>query len=155
MTNELASEISDILIEQQIFLDETLHVHRNLIMPFQKKSGATREVDVYDTLCRCHGELLSVNVLNVRSLWDCYNRFIESYEIVAIANADEFISVYRSYLNTVCDIIALGGFAQIAKLIDVLQVLSNVFKDKINTGNVTNEAVISFVLQYPLQHLNR
>ncbi|XP_058791668.1 alsin [Phymastichus coffea] len=157
VTKELVREISDILIEQQIFLEETLFVHRNLIMPFQKKSGTIREVNVYDTLCRCYGEFLSVNVLNVRSLWDCYNRIIESHEIVIIANADEFIGVYRAYLNAVCDIIASSGFTQIAKLIDVLEVLSTVFKDKINAGsvNLTNETIIAFVLQYPVRHLNR
>ncbi|XP_031779593.1 alsin [Nasonia vitripennis] len=157
MTNKSVTAISDVLIEEQIFLEETLHVYQNLIIPFQKKGGATRELNVYETLCRCHSELLSVNVLNVQSLWDYYNRVHEAYEVVIIASVDEYISVYKSYLNAICDIIALGGFAQIAKLIDVLQVLSTVFKDKVKgkDANITNETIIAFVLQHPLQHLNR
>ena len=157
MTNRSLSTISDLLIEEQIFLDESLHVYHNLIIPFQMKGGATHEPNVYETLCRCYNELLSVTVLNVRSLWDYYNRTIEAYEVVVVTNVDEYLSIYKSYLNAICDIIALGGFAQIAKLIDVLQVLSNVFKDKVKgkDGNITNETIIAFVLQHPLQRLSR
>lgn len=156
-TNQAVTAISDVLIQEQIFLDETLYVYQNLIMPFQRKGGATRELNAYETLCRCHNELLNVHVLHVQSFWDYYNHTIEACEVVIVTNVDEYISVYKSYLSAVCDIIALGGFAQIAKLIDVLQVFSTFFKDKVENGNanITNEAVISFVLQQPLQHLSR
>lgn len=157
MTNETIRVISDSLIKEQIFLDELLYVYQNLIVPFQKKGGATRESNVYETLCRCHKELLNIHVLHVKTLCDYYNHAIEAHEVTIIANADECICIYRSYLNTICDIIALSGFVQIAKLVDVLEVLSNVFKEKVDSkdANISNEFIIAFVLQQPLQHLIR
>ncbi|XP_011499590.1 PREDICTED: alsin [Ceratosolen solmsi marchali] len=157
INDELIKPISEILTEEQIFLDETLYIYKNLIIPFQKKGFIASELNVYETMCRYHNELLSINVLNVESIWEYYNCTNKLYDIVIIKNVNEFISIYKFYFNIICDIIALNGFVQIAKLIDVVKVLSNFFKNKIKNKdtNVTNEAIIEFVLKNPLQHLSR
>jgi amyotrophic lateral sclerosis 2 protein len=157
INDQLLKPISDILTEEQIFLDETLCVYKNLIIPFQKKGFVISELNVYETLCRYHTELLSLNVLHVQSLWEYYNRTLELCDVAIIKNVNEFIRVYKFYFNTICDITVLSGFVQIAKLIDVLKVPSSFFKNKIKSkdANITNEAIIEFSLKHPLQHLSR
>lgn len=156
--NEPKINISEDLISDQIFLEEILIVYQNLIKPFQKKGGAMQESNVYETLCRCYTELLSFSVLNVISLWDYFNHIGEAYEVTVIANVEEYITVYKYYLNAVCDVISLSGFTYIAKIIEIPQVVTNLFMDKLKsneTKKVSDETIITMALQHPLRKLNR
>lgn len=157
--NQPISDISEDLINDQIFLEEMLLVYQNLIKPFQKKGGATQESNVYETLCRCYTELMSFTALNVLSLWDYFNHIGEAYEVVLVANIEEYVTVYKYYLNAICDVISLGGFTHMARIVnDVPQVLKRLFTDKIRAGETTkngNEAIISTALKHPLNRLSR
>lgn len=158
MINEPKINISEDLISEQIFLEEILIVYQNLIRPFQKRGGAMQESNVYETLCRCYTELLSFSVLNVISLWDYFNHIGEAYEVTIVANVEEYITVYKYYLNAVCDIISLSGFTYIAKIIEIPQVITNLFMDKLKTNEtkkVADEITITMALQHPLHKLNR
>ncbi|XP_031843534.1 amyotrophic lateral sclerosis 2 [Nomia melanderi] len=156
--NEPVINISEDLISDQIFLEEILIIYQNLIKPFQKKGGATQESNVYETLCRCYTELLSFSVLNVISLWNYFNHIGEAYEVVVIANVEEYITVYKYYLNAICDVISLSGFTYIAKIIEIPRIITNLFVDKLKgTENkkFANEIITTMALQYPLHKLNR
>lgn len=156
--NEPEINISEDLINDQIFLEEILVVYQNLIKPFQKKGGAMQESNVYETLCRCYTELLSFSALNVISLWDYFNHIGEAYDVTVIANVEEYITVYKYYLNAVCDVISLSGFTYIAKIIEVPQIITNLFIDKLKTNEtkkITDEIIITMALQHPLYKLNR
>lgn len=157
--NEPAINVAEDLISDQIFLEEMLTVYQNLIRPFQKKSlGATQEANAYETLCRCYTELMHFNVSNVTSLWDYFNHIGEAYEVAIVANIEEFTAVYKYYLNAVCDVMSLGGFVHIAKLVEVPQVVSNLFLDSLKSSDVkrnSKEVVVTMALQHPLCKLNR
>ena len=158
MINETEIDISEDLINNQIFLEEILVVYQNLIKPFQKKGGAMHESNVYETLCRCYIELLSFNVLNIITLWDYYNHIGEAYEVTIVANVEEYITVYKYYLNAICDVISLSGFTYIAKIIEVPQKVTNLFRNKLKSNEikkVTNEVIITMALQHPLHKINR
>ena len=117
-----------------------------------------QESNVYETLCRCYTELLSFSVLNVISLWDYFNHIGEAYEVTIVANVEEYITVYKYYLNAVCDIISLSGFTYIAKIIEIPQVITNLFMDKLKTNEtkkVADEITITMALQHPLHKLDR
>lgn len=147
-----ASEVSEILINEQIFLDEMLSIYQNLIIPFQKKSSVSRELNAYETLCQYYGDFLSATALYVQSLWKFYDGEIEIFEIIIIASADEFLAIYKRYLNAVCDIIALGGFTQIAKLVDIRESLRDLVKIKEKTDG---KDLVSFVLLKPITDFGR
>ncbi|XP_050465644.1 alsin [Cataglyphis hispanica] len=156
--NEPAINMSEDLINDQIFLEEMLIVYQNLIKPFQKKSGTIPEANVYETLCRCYAELMHFSVLNVISLWDYFNHIGEAYEVAIVANIEEFTTVYKYYLNAICDVISLGGFMHIAKLIEVPQIVSNLFINNLKNSDIkrnNNEIIITMALQHPLYKLNR
>lgn len=155
---EPAINMSEDLINDQIFLEEMLIVYQNLIKPFQKKSGATQEANAYETLCRCYAELMHFSVLNVISLWDYFNHIGEAYEVAIVANIEEFTTVSKYYLNAICDVISLGGFMHIAKLIEVPQIVSNLFMDSLKGSDVkknNNEIIVTAALQHPLCKLDR
>ncbi|XP_053978355.1 alsin [Hylaeus volcanicus] len=156
--NEPEINISEDLVNDQVFLEELLIVYQHLIKPFQKKGGAMQESNVYETLCRCYTELLSFSALNVVSLWDYFNHMGEAYEVTVIANVEEYITVYKYYLNAICDVISLSGSTYIAKIIEVPQIITNLFSNKLRsneTKKVTNEIIITMALQHPLRKLNR
>ncbi|XP_015515651.1 alsin isoform X2 [Neodiprion lecontei] len=158
MINQPACDISSDLTNEQIFLEEMLMVYQNLIKPFQKKGGATQESNVYETLCQCYTELISFTSLNVLSLWDYYDHNGEAYEVVVVASIEEYITVYKHYLNAICDVVSLGGFTHIARIIDVPQTLISLFMDKVKgskSKKANNEAIIALALQHPLNRLNR
>ncbi|XP_017893211.1 alsin isoform X2 [Ceratina calcarata] len=156
--NEAEINISDDLVCDQTFLEEMLIIYQNLIKPLQKKGGAMQASNVYETLCRCYTELLSFSALNIISLWDYFNHISQAYEVTFIANVEEYIHVYKNYLNAVCDVMSLSGFVYIAKIIEVPQVITNLFIDKLKSNEIkksADEIVISMALQYPLHKLNR
>ncbi|XP_014610965.1 PREDICTED: alsin [Polistes canadensis] len=156
--NEPTININEDLVNNQVFLEQMITVYQNLIKPFQKKVGATQESNVYETMCRCYTELLNFSVLNVVSLWDYFKHIREAYEVVIIANIEEYYTVYKYYLNVICDIISFGGFIYIAKIIEVPQIVSNLFIDKMKgngTKKVNNEIAITMALQHPLKNLDR
>lgn len=156
--NEPEINISEDLVGDQIFLEELSMVYQHLIKPFQKKGGSMQESNVYETLCRCYTELLSFSVLSVTSLWDYFNHIGEAYEVTIVANVEEYITVYKYYLNAVCDVISISGFTYIAKILEVPQVITNLFKGKSKAGEIkkiTDETIITAALQYPLRKLNR
>ncbi|XP_020708134.2 alsin isoform X2 [Athalia rosae] len=156
--NQPTCNISLELRNEQIFLEEMLAVYQNLIKPFQKKGGATQESNVYETLCQCYTELISFTALNVLSLWDYYDHIGEAYEVLVVASIEEYITVYKHYLNAICDVVSLGGFTHIARIIDVPQILTNIFMDEVKGSKAkkaNNETIIALALQHPLNRLNR
>ncbi|KAK0086427.1 hypothetical protein PV325_003204 [Microctonus aethiopoides] len=159
IVNQNPCEIMNVLICDEEFLEEMLFVNQNLIKPFQKKGGIAQESNTYDTLCRCYTELMSITALNVISLRNYSNHNCEAYEVVVVANVEEFITVYKYYLNIICDVISLGGFAQMAQVLnDLPRIFKSFVIDKLNERDskiLQNEELIATALQYPLKKLNR
>ncbi|XP_063974137.1 alsin isoform X2 [Diachasmimorpha longicaudata] len=151
--------VTEDLKVEQIFLEEMITVHQNLIKPFQKKAGATQETNVYDTLCRCYTELLSLTALNAMTLEDFSNQIGEAYEVSLVSHYEEFITVYKYYLNAICDVVSLGGFGHMGKLMsDLPAILTRLFNDSSNLDHPAprkTQEVIAVALQYPLTRLNR
>lgn len=134
-------------------------IHQNLIKPFQKKAGATQESNVYDTLCRCYSELVALTALNVSTIEDYSNHIGEAYEVSLVSHYEEFIAVYKFYLNAICDIVSLGGFVHMGKIMnDVPKVVMRLFNES-GTGEDKSsrktQEVITAALQYPLARLHR
>ncbi|XP_057324785.1 alsin isoform X2 [Microplitis mediator] len=157
INQELRIVIND-LTNEEILLEEMIIVNQHLIKPFKKKSNTTQESNAYNTLCHCYTELMSFIALNVLSLCDFSNYICEAYEVTLVANVDEFITVYRYYLNAICDITSLGGFVHIAKIMNELPLtVVRLFKDKVvvKSKQIQNEDLIVTALQHPLQQLNR
>lgn len=157
VSNQTVNDLLESLISEQIFLEEMIVVYQNLIKPFQKK-GAVAQKNVYETLCRCYTELMSITALNVLSLLDHYNQSGEAYDIVIVASVNEYIAVYKSYLSRICGVISCNGFAHIAKTVEAPQVLLKMFRNSVkghDTKKAVNEITISLALQYPLCRLPR
>ncbi|XP_012274645.1 alsin [Orussus abietinus] len=158
VTLQSVQDITSELQQEQIFLEEIVTVYQNLIRPFEKLGGAIHQSNVYETVCNIYTEVMCLTALNVLSLQNYCNHICESYEIAIVANIKEHITVYKSYIKAICDIIALGGFMHIAKIISVSQTLSNLFyehaKDSSGIKN-NNELIILMALQYPLCALKR
>ncbi|KAG8034358.1 hypothetical protein G9C98_007434 [Cotesia typhae] len=158
--NQEINIITNDLTNEQILLEEMIIIHQNLIKPFQKRNVAIQESNAYDTLCRCYTELMNFITLNVLSLCDYFNYISEAYEVILVVNVDEFITVYKYYLNAVCDITSLGGFAHIAKLMnDLPTVVVRLFQDKITTKEaskkISSEDIITYAFYHLLKQLNR
>ncbi|XP_034950994.1 alsin isoform X2 [Chelonus insularis] len=158
--NQEPSKILNDLNREEILLEEMLTVYQFLIRPFQKKA-ARQDSNAYDTLCQCYIDLMNFIALNVLSLSDYSNFIGEPYEVILIANVDEFVTVYKHYLNTVCDVISLGGFGHIVKIFNdkLPQILTRTFSDKVimqeRFKKAGNEEIVTAALEHPLQELNR
>ncbi|XP_033227521.1 alsin isoform X2 [Belonocnema kinseyi] len=151
-----ANEISEDLINEQVFLEEIISFYQNLIRPFQKKGAATQESNVYETLSRCYTELMNITALNVQSLADYHNHIGKAYDVTIIANIEECIAIYKYYLNAICDVISLGGFTHIARIVELPQVAKKCQDAKaIEARKHNNENRIAAALQNPLRSLGR
>ena len=156
MMLESNSDLSKILINEQIFLDEILFIYHNLIIPFQKKKEAVGESNIFEILCQSYYDFLSIVTLFIENLKDCCDKKIQISDVVVVNNTNEFIKIYKNYLNVICGIISTNGFIKISKLIIVHLVFKKMYEEKFSDKkDVTNEAIISFALQHPLLHLNK
>ena len=135
------------LVQEQNFLEETLLVHTSLIKPLQKKCSLVQETNVYDALCTCHTDLMHLTCLHVRSLQE------HGGPIMVVHNADEFVRTYRNYLSVVCDVIALGGFAHISRLVDIPHKMFQAFHEQGKKNKKNQENVVSCSLLHPLKRL--
>lgn len=156
--NRTNNDILEDLMNEEIFLEEMLVIYVNLIKPFRKKGSA---LNIYETLCRSFTEIMSVTALNVSSLADYYNQVDEAYNVTLVANADEFITIYKYYLNAICGIISYGGFAQIADCVEVTRTLTNFLSSANQTTqkqrpnkNLEKHTIVE-ALQHPLLRLSR
>ncbi|XP_066593568.1 alsin [Prorops nasuta] len=158
LINQPEINLSEDLINNQMFLEEMLVIYQNLIKSLQKKTGDTEESNIYDSLCKYFTELLSFTVLSVQSLWDYFNHIGEAYEVIIVANVEEFITIYKHYLNAICDIKSLGGFTYIAKIIEVPPVVVNLFVNILKANESkkvsNNEIIINVALHHPLIKLS-
>lgn len=126
------NNITKILIKEQIFLDEILFIYHNLILPFQKKKEAIGETNIFETLCQTYYDLLSIITLFIENLKDYCDKTLLISDIIIVNNTDEFIKIYKNYLNAICGIISTDGFIKIAKLIIVHLVFKKMFNEKFN-----------------------
>lgn len=151
--------LQDLAIEQQ-FLEETILVYQSLIKPLLKKTSSMGvDCKAYERLCSSYTDIMHFTAINVLSFW----RFAECKkkvtEITLIQNCDEHISLFRKFLNSICDVLSINGFLQISMQIDVPNTLQNLFNDALPTNTQKNskkiaEAVISCSLMHPLSRLN-
>ena len=138
--------IKDMMMEQS-FLEETLLVHGALIKPLQKKCASVQESNVYDTLCTCHTDLMHLTCLHVRSLQE------QAPSIMVVHHAEEFVRTYRNYLSVVCDVIAMGGFTHISRLVDIPHKMFQAFHEPGKKSKKNQENVVSCALLHPLKRL--
>ncbi|PSN52558.1 hypothetical protein C0J52_08953 [Blattella germanica] len=148
-----SAAMRDLVVEQN-FLEETLLVQNTLIKPLQKKGGLVQETNVYDILCTYHTDIMNVTCLYVRSLQDYSYQKVDECGITVIQNVDEFVRTYRCYLGAVCDVIALSGFAHIARLVDIPQNMYTLFHHEyVKKKKENQEAVVFSAILNPLKRL--
>ncbi|CAB0036755.1 unnamed protein product [Trichogramma brassicae] len=164
MSRSIVSCLDESLIEAQVYLTETLLTQQHLVAQLQKKSASVptlREfASAFDELCRYHRELLSLIALHAQELTYFHEQAIlnsldtDHYpRLVIVANVEECVAVYKAYLQALCDLTAISGLSQIAKVIDVLPTLLKHFQNKLKcdvNSDITNEALVVFALHLPL-----
>lgn len=109
-------------IEQKCLYD-TLTTYLTIVKPFMKKIYliSLPKNHIFDQLCQQYQNILNIIALNVNTMMEYYtgNKTIYSFvNILCIKNATEMIIAYRSFVNSLCDIICIHGFRLINKMLD-------------------------------------
>ncbi|KAK9511048.1 hypothetical protein O3M35_005697 [Rhynocoris fuscipes] len=147
ITRENAREVtmdSD-LAHEQCFLEELLTVHNTLVKPLSRKSSLD---DTISNLCSRYTDVLHVTAVIVAGLLEGR----PSYEVLS-ANREELMFVYENYLNTICDVIAVAGFAHINRAVDTPLKLTACFSDRLPTRKTSSESIITCAFLQPLSHI--
>ncbi|XP_065164846.1 alsin isoform X2 [Atheta coriaria] len=141
------------LVVEQKALEDMLTVQSNLIKPLMKKNIATGDDSLYDQLCREYIDLLHFTAANVKSLIDFTNNVLPESDIIMTKYVEEHIRVYRIYLNTLHNVISLGGCSTIAKYLDIPVCLYKLV-DVQKRDKKGDEIVTSRLLAHPLDRLS-
>ncbi|XP_046991299.1 alsin [Schistocerca americana] len=144
------------LIAEQSFLEEMLLVYNCLVKPLQKRMSVDQDTVIYEQLCVCYNDIISVTCLNVHTFTEYIESDGETSNIVVVNNVEECIRIYRNYLNAVCDIISISGFSHISRVVDNPSRLSTFYSEKMKSRNMkrSQESVVSFAFLNPLTRLN-
>ncbi|XP_063216090.1 alsin isoform X2 [Bacillus rossius redtenbacheri] len=147
--------VQDLAIEQ-LFLEELCLVSQSLVRPVQRKSLATSDASMYEVLCSCHDDLVSLTALNVRTYREYCEGRTDASSITFVRCVDELVRAYRSYLNAACDVMSLSGFANIPKMVEVPPGLAGVFAERLQPGRggKSAEGVVTCALLQPLSRLH-
>lgn len=143
----------NILLVEQKSLEEMLAVQSCVIKPLQKKTITMSNAQLFDELCRSYLDLLYFWAANVQSLLEHSNGMISLCDIIVFKHLEEFIFIYKQYVNVITDIISIDGFQNISKIIDIPQSLYKMRpeiqkKDKNNEENITSN-----FLQAPVEKI--
>lgn len=144
--------VADFVVNEQQFLEEMLNVHSNLIKAMLKKNVYV-DMSVFEDLTRSYTELLYFTAANVQSLLDFTNGLIFDVDIIIVKHSDEHLYIYKRYLNAINDIISLGAFTHISKVVDTNSLFYKLKGDNILSKN-KGEDVIQAALTLPLQRLS-
>lgn len=145
---------SNYLRDEQKFLEEMLIVQSSVIKPLQKKNGNTTNESLYEELCKNYMDLLYFSAANVQSLLEYSNGLISLCDIIIFRYLEEFIFVYKNYINTIFNVISIDGFLNISKLIEISPNLYKQRPDSFTKKEKNEENVISTYLLAPLDTLD-
>ncbi|RZC33156.1 alsin [Asbolus verrucosus] len=143
------------LLDEQKFLEEMLVVQLSIIKPLQKKNINTSSATLYEELCKTYMDLLYFWAANVQSLLEYSNGLISLCDIIIFKNLEEFIFVYKNYINTVFNVISIDGFHVISKLIEISQSLYKLRPESFTKKEKNNEEqIIATYLLAPFEKLD-
>ncbi|XP_063922367.1 alsin isoform X2 [Zophobas morio] len=142
------------LIQEQKFLEEMLVVQTCIIKPFQKKNVNASYTTLYEELCKNYMELLHFWAANVHSMLEYSNGLISLCDIIVFRYLEEFIFVYKNYINTILNVISIDGFHSISKLIEISPNLYKQRPDSFPRKEKNEEHIISTYLLAPLDRLD-
>uniref|UniRef100_A0A146M3M8 Alsin n=4 Tax=Lygus hesperus TaxID=30085 RepID=A0A146M3M8_LYGHE len=133
------------MAHEQCFLEELVTIHVSIVKPLARKSSLD---DTLSNLCSRYNDVLHMSVVIVAALLEGK----PSYEVLTTYQ-DDLIYVYESYMNTVCDIIAINGFAQIVKSVEMPPKISACFADRLPSRKTSPESIITCAFSQPLSHI--
>lgn len=79
--------------------------------------------------------------------------FISHLSQVLTQYQDNLIYVYETYMNTVCDVIAVNGFAKLVKSVEMPPKITACFADRLPSRKTSSELVITCAFSQPLTHI--
>uniref|UniRef100_A0A1B6BY78 VPS9 domain-containing protein n=1 Tax=Clastoptera arizonana TaxID=38151 RepID=A0A1B6BY78_9HEMI len=137
--------INSDLTNEQCFLEDMLTVQNTVLKPLGRKSNVD---DIFIVLSGRYIDILNMTAINVAKLSEGMPT-----SIVLQAHAEEFFIVYEKYLVALCDVIAMSGFAQLSRSIEIQQKLISSFADRLPTRKNSPEAVLSCAFSQPLSRV--
>lgn len=78
---------------------------------------------------------------------------VSSFEVLK-SHAEEHLLVYERYLSAICDMIAMSGFAQLTRFIEIPPKLEACFADRLPTRKKSPEALLTCAFVHPLAHVS-
>ncbi|KAL1123935.1 hypothetical protein AAG570_001705, partial [Ranatra chinensis] len=128
-------------------------VHCAVVRPLSRRVSAADHhpsgCDAVAALCARHTDLVHVTA-GVTACVALDSRPVAS---VLADNCDEVLPAYERYLSAICDVISVNAFAQIARSVDPPSRLVSCFSDRLPTGKITPEAVLTYAFLQPLAHI--
>ncbi|BES88813.1 Vacuolar sorting protein 9 (VPS9) domain [Nesidiocoris tenuis] len=115
------------------------------VKPLARKSSLD---DTISNLCSRYNDVLLITAVIVSALLEGK----PSYEVLT-HHQDNLIYVYETYMNTVCDVIAINGFAQIIKTVDMPAKVIDRFADRLPSRKTSPESIIICAFSQPLSHV--
>lgn len=146
--------LEDIALEQ-IFMEELVTAQSALVKPLQRKNTNSPDMNVYETLCRTYNEISYFTAVNILSLIEFCNGNTPDTEIIMLRNAEEHLYLFRNYVKIICDVTSLGGFQQIAQIIDLPQHLYKLSAQTFSKRDKrAPEYLIQWIFSHPLHRLS-
>ncbi|XP_054282375.1 alsin [Macrosteles quadrilineatus] len=137
-TTDLASE--------QAFLDEMLTVQLSVLKPLGRRSNLD---EVLSNLASRYTDLLHLTAVSVNTM----TQGVSSFKLLQ-EHIDEFLQVYELYLAAVCDMIAMSGFSQMARVLDIPAKLTLIFSDRLPSRKTSPEAILHCAFTHPLNRVS-
>lgn len=113
--------LSEKLSKLQKVLEAMLIVQTNVIKLLTKKCSSFPDCSLYERFCESFTNLLYVTAVNVHSMLEFRYGIILEGDVPMFGHVEEFLLVYKKFLDSFCDVLCVNGFKMILKVLDIPQ----------------------------------
>lgn len=148
------SFLSENLSKLQKNLEVMLAVQTNVIKLLTKKCSSLPDCSLYERFCESFTNLLHVTAVNIHSMLEFRYGIILEGDVAMFGHAEEFLLIYKKYLESLCGVLCVNGFKCILKVLDIPQHMYKLTANVSKKDKNSDELLLNALFKQPYDTLN-
>lgn len=113
--------VSENFSKLQKLLEVLLVMQTNVIKLLTKKCTTLPDCGLFERFCESFTNFLYITAVNVHSILEFKYGIIFEGDVAMFGHVEEFLLIYRRYLDALCDVLCVNGFKSVLRVLDIPQ----------------------------------
>lgn len=150
--------LSENLSKLQKLLEILLVLQTNVIKLLTKKCISLPDCELYEKFCESFINFLHIIAANIHSILEFRNGIIFEGDIEMFGHVEEYLLIYKKYLDVFYDVLCMNGFKNILKVLDIPQHMYKLVPNISKKDKKSDELLLHNLFTQPfnalITHLN-